>query len=231
MPKSKSEAERLAPQDADGKEQPVGALACPADEAERHLRAFIAAFVLPDARPRWLEMLIDRRSEWDSPLPKSHPNPRHLKMMHRVWNTFSLSAVDPRYRRKIPSGQRVAAVFEAEVGKGYGVYICPGAPAPRRAGCPPCKPANSCTKTMATPCSRSAQASRFCFSPIATASGCATSRSREFAFCPKERRRGGVRSTRRKSEPLVAGSFTRGAGRSIRVPVRYCGRKSEVGRP
>jgi hypothetical protein len=99
---------------------------CSLEEVELHLQAFIREFVVPDEQSRWRELLIDRRSEWDRPLPKTHPNPRHIKMVHKIWHLFMIRSVDSRYCRQIPNGQRVATTFDAMVGKGPGVYYSPG---------------------------------------------------------------------------------------------------------
>jgi hypothetical protein len=101
---------------------------CPLEEVERHLRAFITAFVLPDAQARWLAFLIEKRPEWDVPLPKTHPSSRTIKITRKADEVMGQFAVDRRYCAKLPNAQRTAAYFDSTVGKAPGVYFAVGEP-------------------------------------------------------------------------------------------------------
>src|SRR5579862_4106325 len=96
-----------------------GIIPCTLDEVESHLRAFIAAFVLPHAQPRWLEFLIDKRSEWDT----ASGSPRSRKILRKAEDVLRMFAVDGRYCKHIPNDKRTVAYYEAVFGKAPGIYI------------------------------------------------------------------------------------------------------------
>ena len=55
-------------------------LPCSADETEAHVRAFIESFVVKDARPRWIELLLDRSHR----LERKHGEPVPHKLRDAV---------------------------------------------------------------------------------------------------------------------------------------------------
>jgi hypothetical protein len=126
MPKSNTKLETLkAEGTADASEGVV--ILSSIEEAESHLRAFISAFVLPQVQPRWLEFLIDRRSEWDA-MPCS---PRSIKIRGKARDVLRMFAADERYCVRVPNAKRTAAYYETTFGKAPGVYFT--------LGTPPCK--------------------------------------------------------------------------------------------
>ncbi len=129
MSKAKNESELVA-QNA-SEDNAVSVVPCSVEEVERHLRAFIAAFVLPQAQSRWIEFLIEKRPQWETPLPKTHPSPRHINMVLKASQVLRLSAIDERDRVLIPNAQRTHEYFDANFGKALGVYF--------GVGVPPCK--------------------------------------------------------------------------------------------
>ena len=96
-------------------------------EVESHLRAFIAAFILPRAQPRWVEFLIDRRDEWDT-TPRG---PKSRKVRSKATDVLRGFAADVRYCVPVPNARRTAACYEATFGKAHGVYF--------ELGSPPCR--------------------------------------------------------------------------------------------
>ena len=81
---------------------------CTLEDVEFHLRAFIVAFVLPRAQPRWLEFLIEKRSD---------------KTGHTADAVLRRFAVDEKCCTRIPNSKRTTANFEATFGKGHGIYF------------------------------------------------------------------------------------------------------------
>ena len=100
---------------------------CSLDDVENHLRAFVAAFVLPNAQARWLEFLIERRPDWDT---KSR-SPNGIKMLWKAEEVLRRFAADARYCVHVPNAQRTSPYFEAVFGAAPGVYF--------ELGTPPCK--------------------------------------------------------------------------------------------
>jgi hypothetical protein len=92
------------------------------EEAEGHVRAFISAFVLPQVQPRWVEFLIDRRSEWDA-IPCS---PRSIKIRGKARDMLRIFAADERYCVRVPNAKRTAAYYETTFGNAPGVYFALG---------------------------------------------------------------------------------------------------------
>ena len=121
MPKSKAnpdsaEVAETVPDQGDSN------LLCSLDEVENHLRAFIAAFVLPRAQARWRECLIDNRAEWDT----TPPSPRSIKMMRKAQDVMRKFAANTRYCKRIPNPQRKAAYYKSTFGEAPGAYFAVG---------------------------------------------------------------------------------------------------------
>lgn len=95
---------------------------CSVEEVESHLRAFIGAFVRPEAQPRWLEFLIERRSEWDA-TPRS---PRGIRIYEKAQAVLQAFAADDRYCVRIPNGQRIESYYVSTFGRASGVYFATG---------------------------------------------------------------------------------------------------------
>ena len=100
---------------------------CSLEELESHLRAFIAAFILPRAQARWLEFLIDRRQEWDV----SPRSPHDAKVRWKAGKVMRQFAADKRYCLRISNAQSKEAYYDSAFGKAPGVYF--------EMGTPPCK--------------------------------------------------------------------------------------------
>jgi len=94
-------------------------LPCSHEDQERHLRAFIKAFVEPSVQPRWLEFLIDRRSEWKG-TPRSASEVKKLWKADKVMRMF---AAQRQYCVRIPNPERTEACYSAMFGKSVGVYF------------------------------------------------------------------------------------------------------------
>ena len=94
-------------------------IACSLEEVENHLRSFISNFIIPQAQPRWLEFLIDKRFEWEG-TPRT---PRRIKFYHKADEVMRHCAVEPQFCVKIPNSQCTPYNFDSTFGKVLGVYF------------------------------------------------------------------------------------------------------------
>src|SRR5580658_8313232 len=99
---------------------------CPPEDVDKHLRAFINAFVYPDAKARWQEFLVDKRSIWN----RDNLSAAHIRKLYEKVNTLLNSfapyngtgtSVD---RNKLPAGW-----YERNYGTKTGLLFMPRMPA------------------------------------------------------------------------------------------------------
>ena len=89
------------------------------EETEYHLRAFIESFIFHHDQQPWLELLIEKRAEWN----KAHPSERSTKLASKARECLNHIGVGSPYWSPILPNQRTTAHYHDTFGIEQGVYI------------------------------------------------------------------------------------------------------------